>query len=95
MFEKAKILHRDISINNIMISQNPADGEPRGFLIDLDTAIKVDTYRPSGAPHRTGTMGVYRGSSAKWIRSAFMAPLSRGVNGNNNLGGTVGTMTDS
>lgn len=56
MFEKANILHRDISINNIMISKNPADGKPRGFLIDLDMAVRVNTYKPSGAPHRTGTM---------------------------------------
>lgn len=55
----AHILHRDISINNIMISTAPEDADsPRGFLIDLDLAICLDTEptTASGAPHRTGTM---------------------------------------
>lgn len=50
-----RILHRDISENNIIIT-NPekADGF-RGMLIDLDLA-KEDGKGPSGARHRTGTM---------------------------------------
>lgn len=54
----AHILHRDISINNIMIASSPAADSPRGFLIDLDLAIRVGTSASaaSGAPHRTGTM---------------------------------------
>lgn len=62
------ILHRDVSINNIMMTfpdQSRPDGL-MGFLIDLDLAIETSDIHPSGAPHRTGTMefmaiGVLRG----------------------------------
>ncbi|KAL9028237.1 MAG: hypothetical protein Q9196_003371 [Gyalolechia fulgens] len=47
----AGILHRDISIGNIMLTENEDDG----FLIDLDLAIKISDDRASGAPSRTGT----------------------------------------
>lgn len=53
----AGILHRDISIFNIMLSLHPStrpDGK-RGFLIDLDMAIETACLTPSAAPHRTGT----------------------------------------
>ncbi|KAI5779566.1 hypothetical protein EDC01DRAFT_305336 [Geopyxis carbonaria] len=56
LFEKANILHRDISINNIMISKAPSVDGPKGFLIDLDYAKMVDSETRSGAPHRTGTV---------------------------------------
>ncbi|KAL9121789.1 MAG: hypothetical protein Q9187_001654 [Circinaria calcarea] len=49
------ILHRDISDNNIIITDpKEADGF-RGMLIDLDLAKEVGSG-PSGARHRTGTM---------------------------------------
>jgi serine/threonine protein kinase len=47
----AKILHRDISIGNIMLKI----GEDDGFLIDLDLAIRLDRQKASGAPSKTGT----------------------------------------
>ena len=54
LFEKAKILHRDISENNIIITDpERADGF-RGMLIDLDLAIE-DSKR-TGARQMTGTM---------------------------------------
>ncbi|SLM35077.1 serine threonine-protein kinase sgk2 [Lasallia pustulata] len=50
-----KILHRDISENNIIITDpGMADGF-KGMLIDLDLA-KEEGKGPSGARHRTGTM---------------------------------------
>lgn len=52
------ILHRDVSINNIMIAfpdEHRPDGLS-GYLIDLDMAIEISDTEPSGAPHRTGTM---------------------------------------
>ena len=48
---KAGILHRDISTGNIMLTET----EDKGFLIDLDLAIKIEDQKPSGAPSRTGT----------------------------------------
>lgn len=52
------ILHRDVSINNIMITfaDQPRPDRLSGFLIDLDLAIEMSDIVPSGAPHRTGTM---------------------------------------
>ena len=47
----AKILHRDISIGNIMLEM----AEDDGFLIDLDLAIRLDRQKASGAPSKTGT----------------------------------------
>lgn len=54
---EADILHRDISIYNIMLSNpaNPRSDGKRGFVIDLDLAIEISATKPSGAPHRTGT----------------------------------------
>ncbi|KAF7867284.1 hypothetical protein EAF04_005367 [Stromatinia cepivora] len=47
----ANILHRDISIGNVMLNM----AEDDGFLIDLDVAIKIDRESASGASSRTGT----------------------------------------
>ncbi|KAL8669127.1 MAG: hypothetical protein Q9168_006267 [Polycauliona sp. 1 TL-2023] len=47
----AGILHRDVSIGNIMLTENEDDG----FLIDYDLAIKTTSDRASGAPGKTGT----------------------------------------
>ncbi|TAQ84872.1 hypothetical protein B7494_g6812 [Chlorociboria aeruginascens] len=55
LFIDGKILHRDISENNIIITNPTAEGDPKGMLIDLDLA-KVMGDGPSGARHRTGTM---------------------------------------
>ncbi|KAI4131510.1 MAG: hypothetical protein LQ341_006359 [Variospora aurantia] len=48
---EAGILHRDISIGNIMLTKNEEDG----FLIDLDLAIRISNDHASGAPSKTGT----------------------------------------
>ncbi|KAK8007111.1 cystathionine gamma-synthase [Apiospora arundinis] len=52
---EAGFLHRDISINNLMI--NEADGNPSwpAFLIDLDLAVKEQRVVASGAKGKTGT----------------------------------------
>jgi len=62
LYQDAHILHRDISINNVLI--NPSTGG--GFLVDLDLAINPSRLTASGAPHRTGTfdfmaIGVHSG----------------------------------
>jgi hypothetical protein len=53
--EDRKILHRDISENNIIITEAAAKGDPKGMLIDPDLAKELDSL-PSGASHRTSTM---------------------------------------
>ncbi|KJZ69252.1 hypothetical protein HIM_11355 [Hirsutella minnesotensis 3608] len=55
LYVDGKILHRDISENNVIVTDpDKADGF-RGMLIDLDLA-KEEGTGPSGARHRTGTM---------------------------------------
>ena len=44
-------LHRDISIGNIMLTENEDDG----FLIDFDLSNKISDDHASGAPNKTGT----------------------------------------
>lgn len=52
------VLHRDVSVNNVLITL-PTDERPDGFkgcLLDLDHAITSDPLgHHSGAPERTGT----------------------------------------
>ncbi|CAD6441533.1 90362bc5-0d07-46b3-b5a5-cb30ce7966c1 [Sclerotinia trifoliorum] len=52
---KAGLLHRDISINNLMINEDEENHSWFSFLIDLDLAIKEDRKGASGAKGRTGT----------------------------------------
>jgi serine/threonine protein kinase len=55
LYYDRKILHRDISENNITVTDAEGEGGPRGMLIDLDLVNELDSG-PSGARHRTGTM---------------------------------------
>ncbi|KAF4637478.1 hypothetical protein G7Y89_g576 [Cudoniella acicularis] len=55
LLEDGKILHRDVSENNIIMTELPAEDALKGRLIDLDLAKELDGM-PSGARHRTGTM---------------------------------------
>jgi len=48
--QKAGLLHRDISIGNLMVSEDNG-----GFLIDLDLAVKEQRVSASGAKGKTGT----------------------------------------
>ncbi|OAA42147.1 serine/threonine-protein kinase Sgk2 [Metarhizium rileyi] len=52
---KGRILHRDISSNNIIITDTNRQGAFKGMLIDLDLAKDQDRER-SGARNQTGTM---------------------------------------
>lgn len=55
---KAKILHRDISDNNVMFEWGP-DGRPNFILIDFDMAKVIPTQKEkpvSRSEHRTGTL---------------------------------------
>ncbi|OTA60266.1 hypothetical protein K449DRAFT_396212 [Hypoxylon sp. EC38] len=55
LYKTGRILHRDISSNNIIITKpDTADGF-KGMLIDLDLA-KVKDTGPSGTRHQTGTV---------------------------------------
>ncbi|KAK8872459.1 kinase-like domain [Apiospora arundinis] len=52
---KAGFLHRDISINNLMINEANDNPSWRAFVIDLDLAIKEQRVVASGAKGKTGT----------------------------------------
>ncbi|KAL7899177.1 hypothetical protein HDV63DRAFT_393888 [Trichoderma sp. SZMC 28014] len=56
---KAGLLHRDISINNLMINESEDEGGDNpswpSFLIDLDLAIREARESASGAKGKTGT----------------------------------------
>ncbi|KAI1286608.1 hypothetical protein F5Y03DRAFT_380583 [Xylaria venustula] len=52
---KAGLLHRDISINNLMINEGKKESCVSSFLIDLDLAIRIDRIEASGAKGITGT----------------------------------------
>lgn len=55
LYLDGNILHRDISENNIIITNPEKAGGHSGMLIDLDLAKEVGSGR-SGARHQTGTM---------------------------------------
>ena len=55
LYTKGRILHRDISPNNIMITDATKPGDFKGMLIDLNMAKETESG-PSGARHRTGTV---------------------------------------
>jgi Fungal protein kinase len=55
LLEDGKILHRDISENNIIIIEAATEGDPKGMLIDLDLAKELDSLPSGAASHRTGT----------------------------------------
>lgn len=52
---QAGILHRDISVNNLMINENRTDPSWPAFLIDCGSAIKEQCLGASGAKTKTGT----------------------------------------
>lgn len=53
--QKAGILHRDISVNNLMINEDKENPSWPSFLIDLDLAIREPRDGASGANGKTGT----------------------------------------
>ncbi|KAK4151065.1 hypothetical protein C8A00DRAFT_45663 [Chaetomidium leptoderma] len=52
---RAGILHRDISVNNLMINEHDDNPSWDSFLIDLDLAIREKRDGTSGARGKTGT----------------------------------------
>jgi len=54
LHQKAGILHRDISMNNVLVNEEDNSTWP-GFLIDLDLAIREKRLKSSGALDKTGT----------------------------------------
>jgi serine/threonine protein kinase len=55
LLEAGRILHRDVSENNIIITEAATERDPKGILVDLDLAIELDSLL-SGVSHRTGNL---------------------------------------
>ncbi|KAG6130388.1 hypothetical protein E4U28_007436 [Claviceps purpurea] len=55
LYMESGILHEDISVNNIIITEPAKADGYKGMLIDLDLARDI-TKDPSGQRHRTGTI---------------------------------------
>ncbi|KAL2755485.1 hypothetical protein ACRALDRAFT_1051127 [Sodiomyces alcalophilus JCM 7366] len=67
---KAGLLHRDISIGNLMVGK-----ENRGFLIDLDLAIREQRIGASGAKGKTGTRAFMAIGALRGEQHSFMHDL--------------------
>jgi hypothetical protein len=67
---KAGLLHRDISLNNLMIGE-----DDRGFLIDLDLAINEQRIGASGAKGKTGTWAFMAIGALQGEQHSFMHDL--------------------
>ena len=67
---KASLLHRDISVNNLMMDENN-----RGFLIDLDLAINEQRVGTSGAKGKTGTWAFMAVGALQGEQHSFMHDL--------------------
>lgn len=72
---KAGLLHRDISINNLMINEEEEDPSRRAFLIDLDLAIKETRLAASGAKRKTGTRAFMAIGALDGDQHSFMHDL--------------------
>ncbi|PIA16785.1 hypothetical protein COEREDRAFT_80865 [Coemansia reversa NRRL 1564] len=55
ILKRCAILHRDISINNILVCRSPSYGIG-GMLIDFDNAIHVGDHTETHRPDKTGTL---------------------------------------
>ncbi|XXH05277.1 hypothetical protein Hte_011702 [Hypoxylon texense] len=71
----AGILHRDISINNLMVHEDERNPPWRGFLIDLDLAINEERKVASGAKGKTGTRAFMAIGSLLGEQHSFMHDL--------------------
>ncbi|KAJ2085078.1 hypothetical protein IW138_006495 [Coemansia sp. RSA 986] len=73
ILKQCKILHRDISINNILINRNGPGGRACGMLIDFDCALRIDdTTDHEARSEMTGTfpfMSVNNLEASKVIRT--------------------------
>ena len=72
---RAGFLHRDISINNLMINEDDSNPSWSSFLIDLDLAIKVQRDGASGAKGKTGTRAFMAIGALMGEQHSFMHDL--------------------
>lgn len=73
--QQAGILHRDISVNNLMINEDKENPSWPSFLIDLDLAIRETRDGVSGANGKTGTRAFMAIGSLLGEKHSFMHDL--------------------
>ncbi|PHH63861.1 hypothetical protein CDD81_5418 [Ophiocordyceps australis] len=72
---EAGFLHRDISINNLIINEDEENPSQRAFLIDLDLAIRNQLIGTSGAKGKTGTRAFMAIGALQGHQHSFMHDL--------------------
>ncbi|KAI4124476.1 MAG: hypothetical protein LQ347_005719, partial [Umbilicaria vellea] len=75
LLHKAGSLHRDISINHLMINEDVNNSSWPAFLIDLDLGIKVSQEAASGAKGKTGTRAFMAIRGLQGEQHSFMHDL--------------------
>ncbi|KAG0157856.1 Tyrosine-protein kinase, active site [Penicillium digitatum] len=73
--QRAGILHRDISVNNLMINEDKNNPSWPSFLIDLDLAVREERDGASGANGKTGTRAFMAIGSLLGEKHSFMHDL--------------------
>ncbi|CAG7957260.1 unnamed protein product [Penicillium salamii] len=73
--QRVGILHRDISVNNLMINEDKRNPSWPSFLIDLDLAIREERDGASGANGKTGTRAFMAIGSLLGEKHSFMHDL--------------------
>ncbi|KAK3369428.1 hypothetical protein B0T24DRAFT_632561 [Lasiosphaeria ovina] len=71
---KAGLLHRDISINNLIINEDDDNLSWPSFLIDLDLAVKEQREGTSGVKGKTGTRAFMAIGVLFWICIHYTRP---------------------
>ncbi|KAA8894046.1 hypothetical protein FN846DRAFT_913332 [Sphaerosporella brunnea] len=74
LYNTYQVLHRDVSLFNILIDEDPTR-VGKGLLIDLDLAIRRDRLNTTGASHRTGTQDFMAPSLLKGHPHSFRHDL--------------------
>jgi serine/threonine protein kinase len=72
---RAGLLHRDISINNLMVNEDDRNPSWRAFLIDLDLAAREQREGASGANGETGTRALMAIGALLGEQYSFMHDL--------------------
>ena len=73
--QRAGILHRDISVNNLLINEDKYNPSWPSFLTDLDLAMKEQRVGVSGADRKTGTRAFMEIGSLLGEKHSFMHDL--------------------
>jgi len=69
LYQVAGVLHRDISLGNLLINSN-GDAGDRGILIDFDNAVRIDDTSPYAQKYIVVSKRLFIQSTDDWLGSA-------------------------